>query len=293
MRSPDLDSEVPVSLAFVRHDQLELPVTDISPDRLHIAGRLGVTAQATEGGIVLELLARPEVLHHGVVRISVLSFLVDAVAGIVVDTDPDAWALTSDMSVRMRALPAPARIEATGTVLRQGRRSTTSKVELVTGTGAPVATGAIGFATIARREGDPPKPTLNTESAAAIFRGTASLAGPLREVAGIEPLDPANGEVEMAVTPQLRNPAGTLQGAMVALLAEAAAEDLVSTRFETPCVVTELDLRYLAQARVGPVRSRCRLLGTAPDSPVEIELFDTSEERITTLVYARATAVPG
>ncbi len=97
----------------------------------------------------------------------------------------------------------------------------------------------------------------------------------------------------MAVTPQLRNPAGTLQGAMVALLAEAAAEDLVSTRFETPCVVTELDLRYLAQARVGPVRSRCRLLGTTPDSPVEVELFDTSEERITTLVYARATAVPG
>jgi acyl-coenzyme A thioesterase PaaI-like protein len=267
-------------------------VTDISPDRLHIAGRLGVTARATEGEIVLELLPRPEVLHHGVVRISVLSFLVDAVAGIVVDTDPDAWALTSDMSVRMRALPAPAHIEARGTVLRQGRRSTTSKVEVVSGD-QPVATGAIGFAAIARREGDPPKPTLNTESAAAIFRGTASLAGPLREVAGIERVDPANGEVEMAVTPELRNPAGTLQGAMVALLAEAAAEDLVSTRFQTSSVVTELDLRYLAQARVGPVRSKCRLLGSSPDSPVEVELFDTSEDRITTLVYARATAVPG
>jgi acyl-coenzyme A thioesterase PaaI-like protein len=193
----------------------------------------------------------------------------------------------------MRPLPAPDFIDATGVVLRQGRRSTTSKVELLTGEGEPIATGAIGFATIARREGDPPKPSLNTESAAAIFKGVARLAGPLREVAGIQQLDPANGEVEVAVTQQLRNPAGTLQGAMVALLAEAAAEDLVSTRFDTPCVVTELDLRYLAQAREGPVRSRARLLGDRPDSPVEVELFDTSANRVTTHVYARATAVPG
>ena len=268
-------------------------MTDISPDRLHIAGRLGVTARVSEERIVLELLPRPEILHHGVVRISVLSFLVDAVAGIEVDTDPDAWALTSDMSVRMRPRSAPDFVEATGHVVRRGRRSTTSKVELVSGEGEPVAVGAIGFATIPRRPDDPPKPSLNTESAAAIFRGTATLASPLREVAGIESLDPANGEVQMKVTQQLRNPAGTLQGAMVALLAEAAAEDLVSTRFETPCVVTELDLRYLAQAQVGPVRSRCRLLGTGPDSPVEVELVDTSVDRVTTLVYARASAVPG
>jgi acyl-coenzyme A thioesterase PaaI-like protein len=268
-------------------------MTDISPDRLHIAGRLGVTARLTDEGVVLGLLPRPEVLRHGIVRISVLSFLVDAVAGIEVDTDPDAWALTSDMSVRMRPRSSPEFVEATGIVLRRGRRSTTSKVEVLTGDGEPVAVGAIGFATISRREDDPPKPNLQPEGAVAIFRGRSSLGAPLRDEAGIESLDPASGEVEMAVTPELRNPAGTLQGAMVALLAEAAVEDLVSTRFETSCVVTELDLRYLAQARVGPVRSRCRLLGDGPDSPVEVELVDTSADRVTTLVYARATAVPG
>ncbi len=268
-------------------------MTDISPDRLHIAGRLGVTARLTDGGFVLELLPRPEVLRHGVVRISVLSFLVDAVAGIEIDTDPDAWALTSDMSVRMRPLPAPDRIEAIGSVLRRGRRSATSKVELYTGTGEHVATGAIGFANLPRREGDPPKPNMTPEGSVAIFRGRASLGRPLREEAGIERIDPANGEVQMAVTPELRNPAGTLQGAMVALVAEAAVEDLVSTRFESPVVVTDLDLRYLAQAHVGPVITRCRLLGTDSDSPVEVELIDTSVDRVTTLVYARTASVPG
>jgi hypothetical protein len=78
---------------------------------------------------------------------------------------------------------------------------------------------------------------------------------------------------------------------MVALLAEAAAEDLVTTRFESPFVVTDLDLRYLRKAEVGPVRTRSRLLGTGPDAPVQVELIDTSTGEITTLVYARAVAV--
>jgi acyl-coenzyme A thioesterase PaaI-like protein len=78
---------------------------------------------------------------------------------------------------------------------------------------------------------------------------------------------------------------------MVALLAEAAAEDLVATRFESPVVVTDLDLRYLAQAPRGPVRTRARLLGTGPDTPVQVELTDPSADRLTTLAFARTQLV--
>ena len=104
-------------------------------------------------------------------------------------------------------------------------------------------------------------------------------------------IDAAEGVVQVEVTPELRNPAGTLQGAMVALVAEAAAEDLMSARFGSPFVVTDLDLRYLRKAQVGPVRTRCRLLGTGPDATVQIELIDTSTDQITTLVYAGAVTV--
>ena len=68
----------------------------------------------------------------------------------------------------------------------------------------------------------------------------------------------------MQVTPELQNPAGTLQGAMVALFAEAAAEELASERFDMDAVVTELDLRYIAQTAEGPVQSECLLLGDGP-----------------------------
>ena len=94
--------------------------------------------------------------------------------------------------------------------------------------------------------------------------------------------------VEVAVTPDLRNPAGTMQGAMVALVAEAAAEDLVATTFGQDVVVVDLDLRYLARTSAGPVRTQARLLGDRLESPVEVQLVDTSTDQVTTLVYAAA-----
>jgi len=165
-------------------------------------------------------------------------------------------------------------------------------VDLVTGDGEPVATGAIGFARVPRRETDPPKPPVPPERVTTIFDGSAFLTRPLREEAGIAVIDAMTGVVEMDVTPGLRNPAGTLQGAMVALVAEAAAEELASARFGLPAVVTDLDLRYLAQTGAGPVQTGCCLLGSGPDAPIRVELFDRSSDRLTTLVYARTAVIP-
>jgi len=267
-------------------------VTDLLGDNVSVPARLGVIAEVRDGEFRLQLRPRVEVLRHGAVRASVLSLMIDVVAGIVLDDDPDAWMLTSDMSVRMRPLPAPEWITTRSTILRRGRRSATAVVDLVTGDGEPVATGAIGFARVPRRETDPPKPPVPPERVTTIFDGSAFLTRPLREEAGIAVIDAMTGVVEMDVTPGLRNPAGTLQGAMVALVAEAAAEELASARFGLPAVVTDLDLRYLAQTGAGPVQTGCCLLGSGPDAPIQVELFDRSSDRLTTLVYARTAVIP-
>jgi acyl-coenzyme A thioesterase PaaI-like protein len=258
---------------------------------MSLPGRLGVLARFEDGELTLALVPPPQALQHGVVRASVLSFVIDALAGILLDQDPEAWTFTSDLTVRMRPVPAPERIEAVNTIVRRGRRSATCRVELTGADGTPLATGAIGFVNVPRTAGDPPKPGVRPERAPRLFDGVARLTRPLRDEAGIEVVDAAEGVVQVDVTPALRNPAGTLQGAMVALVAEAAAEDLVATRSGSPVVVTDLDLRYLGQARVGPVRTRTRLLGDAPDAPVEVELIDLSTDTVTTLVYARAVIV--
>jgi acyl-coenzyme A thioesterase PaaI-like protein len=267
-------------------------MTDVSEPGISLPGRLGVSARLDDGTLVLELIPTAGTLHHGIVRASVLAFVIDVVAGIPLDQDAGMWTLTSDMTVRMRPVPAPERIIATGTILRQGRRSATSRVDLVTDQGAPIATGAIGFARVPRRPGEPPKPTVPVGQTPGLFRNPPTLAGMLRQEAGIEVIDAEAGVVQVEVTPELRNPAGTLQGAMVALVAESAAEDLMAARSGAPFVVTDLDLRYLRRTEAGPVVTRSRLLGSGPEASVEIELVDTSTDQITTLVYAAGVSVP-
>jgi acyl-coenzyme A thioesterase PaaI-like protein len=266
-------------------------MTDVSSVGDSVPSRLGVGARIDGGELVLELRPQEEALHHGVVRASVLSFVIDAAAGIPVDDDPEVWMLTTDMSVRMRPVPAPARVDTRMTVVRRGGRSVTCTVEVTDDRGAPVAAGAAGFARVPRRAGDPPKPLLTPEDAARLFSGVGRLSELLRDEAGIDVVDAAAGVVEVEVTPDLRNPAGTMQGAMVALVAEAAAEDLVAATFGRSVVVTDLDLRYLARVSTGPVRTRARLLGDTVGAPIEVQLVDTAADRLTTLVYARAVPV--
>src|ERR1700689_3528404 len=135
-------------------------MTDVSGPGVSVPGRLGVAARFEDGQLVIELVPQEETLHHGVVRASVLSFVIDVVAGIPLDQDAGVWTLTSDMSVRMRPMLAPLRVDATGTILRQGRRSATSLVELRNDEGNPIATGAISFTKVPRKVTDPPKPNV-------------------------------------------------------------------------------------------------------------------------------------
>jgi acyl-coenzyme A thioesterase PaaI-like protein len=267
-------------------------MTDLPANITAVPARLGATALVDERGLVIELEPEPHVLHHGIVRLSVLTFLVDVSAGVTLDTDPDSWTFTTDLSLRMRPVPAPPHLSASTTFLRQGRRSAHGLVSVIDGDGAEICAGAIGFAHVPRKPGDPPKPHATPTGMAERFRGRGRLEAPLREEAGIVALDPAAGVVEIAVTAEVCNPAGTLQGAMVALVVESATEELVGAGTGAPVVVTELDIRYLAQANVGPVRSRCRRLGEGPDAAVEVQLVDTGLDRLTTLAYARAVPIP-
>lgn len=258
-------------------------------DSVH--GRLGTSARIEDGEFIVDLTPTSPVLNHGRVRASVVALVVDVVAGLSIDDDPEAWALTTDLSVRMQPVPAPRLLSATSTTVRRGARTAVCSVDVVAG-GTSVGHGVGGFARVPRRPHDPPKPIFTPKTAVERFGSRGTLDIPLREAVGVGVVDAAEGVVEVEVTAPLLNPNGTLQGAMIAFIAETAAEELIGARFDVPAVVTDLDLRYLARIERGVVRSRCRLIGDRPDATVAIELLDVAKERVTTLVYARA-AQPG
>ena len=126
-----------------------------------VPSRLGVTPRIEDGELVLDLTPRPEVLHHGVVRASVLSFAIDAVAGHTGRRRPRPLdphhrhdgAHPPDAGPRPhhREEPDPPAGPPIGD--QQGGADDRHR--------RPGGAGAIGFAHIPRKECDPPKPSIS------------------------------------------------------------------------------------------------------------------------------------
>src|SRR4051794_40094679 len=70
-------------------------VTDVPVDIDSIPAQLGTTARIAGDDVLVELEPRDALLHHGIVRTSVLAYLVDCAGGIPLDRDPDTWTLTT------------------------------------------------------------------------------------------------------------------------------------------------------------------------------------------------------
>ena len=236
-------------------------MTDL-PANLHsVPGGLGATGLVDERGLVIELEPRTELLHHGVLRASVISFAVDVVAGVTLDTDPDAWTFTTDLTLRMRPVPAPGRITASGRSCGRGggRPTACSRSSTSAAPRWPPAPSASPTSPASPR--DPPKPIVVTGR-----RGGALLGrGPDHPAAargGADRVDRSrrgrrrDGGAAGGVQPGRHDP-----GRHGRPRRRGRHRGPARRRSGTPVVVTDLDIRYLGQATVGPVRSRCHVLG--------------------------------
>lgn len=217
-----------------------------------------------------------------------VAFLIDVVGGLTVDTDPNAWAFTSDLSIRLPLAAAPDLAETKAIVLRNGARSAACEMPLMVN-GNEWGSAFIGFAKVPRRDGDPVKPPFDAQ--AAVTRMPAvPLDVALRDAAGFVSRDPMSGAVASELSVELLNPAGAMQGAVVAGLIETAAEDLADALLggDRPHVVTEMEVRYLAQNRVAPIVSSARFIGPPAEGRMRVDLVDDNGTgKLTTAAVVR------
>ena len=270
-------------------------MTDLPLERTSIPTRLGVSlAYDAQGRLSGHMEPALAVCDRGVVPAYAIVFLVDAAAGVSIDLDPDSWSFTSDLSVRVPLAPVPAAIDCTPVEIRGGRRSSTCEAPLVVD-GESWGHCFIGFSRVPRREGDPPKVPFSAGTAERMKHGRP-LEEPLRVAGGFRSIDPSHGVVAADLRPDLLNPAGAMQGAMVAGLAETAAQDLADhlRLLGTDVhVVTEIEVRYLAQNRVSPIVAQAWVVGTPERGLVRVDLVDDGGQgRLTTSVLIRVAPAP-
>lgn len=260
-------------------------MTDLPDASMSVPARLGARFRVDGETLGGDIAFVPAMSSTGTMPMASIVFLVDAVAGVTVDSDPDAWAFTSDLTVHLSG-PVRGPLDATCTVLRNGRRSAVCEV-LLTADGAPIGVGNAAFAKVARRPDDPPKPPFDVAATITRMR-VPPLDLPVRVACGFVEGAVA-GVVHAELRPDLLNPAGAMQGAIVGALAEAAAEDLAADRRLVGAdrhAVVAMEIRYLAQNRRTPITATARPAGTPESGLVWVELRD-ADDRPTSVVLAR------
>jgi acyl-coenzyme A thioesterase PaaI-like protein len=269
-------------------------VTDFPSAITYVPSRLGTRLVLDGDRLVGRLEPPPAICTRGAVSMAAVVFLVDVVGGLTVDTDPDSWSFTSEVSVRLPLAPTPSAIDCDAIVLRDGRRSATCEIPLSVD-GRPWGACIIGFAKVPRREGDLPKPPFDPHIAAS-REWAPPLDESLRAAADFISRDAGGGVVAASLRPDLLNPAGAMQGAIVAGLIEAAAEDLADHHLGGGGrlhVVTEMEIRYLAQNRVAPIVSRAMFVGPPAEGLVRVDLVDDDGRgRLTAAAMVRVRPAP-
>jgi acyl-coenzyme A thioesterase PaaI-like protein len=207
----------------------------------------------------------------GQARAAVLATLSDVYTGVLAGAVvAPRTALTVDLTLRILADVGAERYDVVARVLRSGQRTTVAEAEFV-----DPQTGELVAFSHATFMASPRPQDLIALPGAHVSAGT--MRGPISEELGI--VVGAPGEAEVSRGAYVNQPTGTIQGGVLAVLAEVAAESLTSRR------VVDLEVRYLSAIRVGPARATARSLN---DETVRVEVRDAgNDDRLTTVVMLR------
>lgn len=268
----------------------------------HVLRDLPFDLEATgERTSTARLAIGDQVLDAGVVAVGPVLTVVDVLAGTLVGRvlAPD-WMATAQLSLHLGPMPPAGVLRADGEVLRAGRTTVVTEVALHAETPdrpVPVGEATLTFVRLPRRD---TTPDLSAEAVryGERFRFDRRVDRPPPPFAagiGLCVLDAAAGAVEAPVTPYVRNSFGAVNGGVVASVAEAAAAVLAADRLGARCRSTDVVAHYLAQGRLGPLRTRARVVrgdGTEVLTRVEVLDHGAASDGPSRLLVAHLRCVP-
>jgi acyl-coenzyme A thioesterase PaaI-like protein len=254
----------------------------------HFFHQLGLTWARRDNAIVGSAAVSPYlcVPRTAVPRASMLATFADITAGMDASSILRTFPPTLDLSVHVFRAPTATDITMETGVLKAGRRVVVGETWFsARGEGDPFAVAITTFIqTGPRLDISDPMPTDQDSP----FFPHVPLEAPIDERARMTVVGP--GIVAIDLRPDVSN-GTTLQGGMVALLAERACESALADA-PAPHLVTGLDLRYLAGSQTGPIRAEARVLRSdATGAQLWVEVRD-ADDRLLVHVVATTRELP-
>jgi uncharacterized protein (TIGR00369 family) len=225
--------------------------------------------------------------------LGVLVTLVDTAGALVAlpAAAPD-WIATVDLSLRTVAPVTEGPAIAEARLVRVGKNVIVVGIDLFDGHGhdrpdgsRPCGAGIMSFARIpasaTRAERRPGVPAGGRTTMA---RDENRLRAPLHDHIGLRVVDAAAGAVEVDKTEYVSNSFGSVNGGVLGMIVQAAAETALEAAGH-PFTAVDAELHYLAQTQHGPVRTATRILRVRDDHAVcEVRAVDAGAgDRLLTL----------
>lgn len=193
----------------------------------------------------------------------------------------DDWAGTLDLSVRMSSPLVNGPLVIEGEVIRAGGTLIAVKSEIYDGNGDEEPREFIGttigsFRRMKRNPEFNAGPAERPEIGVRIdmARSDSGFECPVADAIGLNEITP--GVVELEKSPYVTNSFGTINGGTTGIVICAGAESAVGHEF----VATDIDVRYIGQARTGPVRTMSEVLRIGSDhAVVDVMVVDLSQDR--------------
>jgi len=229
----------------------------------------------------------------GAVRAGALATLVDVIGGGLAATAAHpGWIATADLTLHLVGAATSGTVEARARVAHAGRTTVVIEVDLYDDAGSDLGLATMSFAVLPRRDENPDITTTASSGPSTMALSTSGLRESLLHELGVEVIDAATGTLEAPVGEWSLNSLGAMQGGAVATLVDAAAEAAARAASTDPLVVSDIQLTYLALARVGPIRTRVEVLGTTPGAvTMRVEMVDAGfDARVTSIARVVATS---
>jgi uncharacterized protein (TIGR00369 family) len=255
------------------------------PPERHVLRDFAVTSERVSPALTIcssPLVA--EIAHaSGRPRVGALAAIIDlaGAATALSSVRPD-WIATADLAFTSGEPVSEGPIVVAAHLVRAGANVVVVRVDVGDGHGSddiaamrPAGRGLMTFARIpgsASAVSDRATPPSSPKQSMAL--PTSGFALPLFEQLEIRVIDTARGVIEVDRTDYTRNSFGSLNGGVIAIAAEAAAEALVASRGQAFEGV-DISVNYLSQTRVGPARTTAGLVRLdSHHAVVEVQLVD-------------------
>ncbi len=251
-----------------------------SRDRVGFTSELGCSVSVDGETLVGSGAIAPELCipGAGLARPSVLLAWADILTGSLANefTLPRVC-MTVDLSVRIvRPVPVDSQLVGVGRILKAGRTIIFGETTFTIAGDDTVVAESLGTFVASPRPEDLGE-SGTALKASASGRSVPAPSAPISEMLGTRVVAP--GVVEADRHQRILNWAQTVQGGAVASL----AEDAVLALDDAP-VPNELEVRYLAAVRFGPMRATARRIG----SWIRVEVVDTGNaDRLASVAIVR------